>query len=266
MASYFNWTDANKYEFAALVHKEHGHMKTEETYNVKWEKILNKLKEKSNFSELSIKAPALRNTFERFKDAVLKECGISEEGANLSGLKAEASAYVQLIVSMAEEEHKRAYQAERKDKKKKTIQKGLLTHEVLALTTQGKPFINLDDPITKSDASEMDSSSPSSSTSSITVPADNSSQTTVDKKKKPSQPKVGKTIVDKFTEAMTSIAQDDESTLQLENQAKEMELRYKEQEFQDRQEEKRRRLELEERSMALQERQLAVMEALLNRK
>ena len=124
-------------------------MKTEETYNVKWEKILTKLKEKSNFSELKIKAPALRITFERFKDAVLKECGISEEGANLSGLKAEASAYVQLIVSMAEEEHKRAYQAERKDKKKKTIQKGLLTHEVLALTTQGKPFINLDDPIKK---------------------------------------------------------------------------------------------------------------------
>ena len=121
MASYFNWTNTNKYKFAALVHKEHGHMKTEETYNVKWEKILTKLKEKSNFSELSIKAPALRNTFERFKDAVLKECGISEEGANLSGLKAEASAYVQLIVSMAEEEHKRAYQAERKDKKKKTI-------------------------------------------------------------------------------------------------------------------------------------------------
>ena len=138
---------------------------------------------------------------------------------------------------------------------------------MLALTTQEKPFINLDDPITKRDASEIDSSSPSSSPSSITVPADNSSQTTVDKKKKPShQSKMGKTIVDKFTEAMTSIAQDDESTLQLENQAKEMELRYKEQEFQDRQEEKRRRLELEERSMALQERQLAVMEALLNRK
>ena len=91
-------------------------MKTEETYNVKWEKILTKLKEKSNFSELSIKAPALRNTFERFKDAV---CGISEEGANLSGLKAEASAYVQLIVSMAEEEHKRAYQEDCNDKKKK---------------------------------------------------------------------------------------------------------------------------------------------------
>jgi hypothetical protein len=137
---------------------------------------------------------------------------------------------------------------------------------VLALTTQGKPFINLDDPITKSDVSEKDSSSPSSTPSSITVPADNSSQTTVDKKKKPSQPKVGKTIVDKFTEAITSIAQDDETTLQLENQAKEMELRHKEQEFQDRQEEKRRRLELEERGMALQERQLAVMEALLNRK
>jgi hypothetical protein len=57
-------------------------MKNEETYNVKRERILTKLKEKSKFSGLIIKAPALRNTFERFKDdAVLKECGISEEGA-----------------------------------------------------------------------------------------------------------------------------------------------------------------------------------------
>ena len=247
-------------------------MKTEETYNAKWEKILSKLKEKSNFSELSIKSSALRNTYERFKDAVLKEHGISEEGANLSGLPEEPSAYVKLIVSMAEEEHKRAHQAERKDKKKKTFQKGLLTHEVLALTTQGKTFINLDDPIiTKSgdcDAANEKEGSPSlSPSSSITVPETSSKRSVVeDQKKKPSPPKVGKTFMDKFAETMAAFNEEDASTLQLENQAREMELRHKEQEFQDRQEEKRRRLELEERGMALQERQLAVMEALLNRK
>jgi len=267
MASYFNWTDANKYEFAVLVHKENGHMKTEETFNAKWDKIHARLKEKPNFSDLNIKSPALRNTFERFKDAVLKECGISEEGANLSGLPAEPSAYVKLIVSMAEEEHQRALAAARKDKKKKTIQNGLLTHEVLALTTQGKTFINLDDPITMigdSKASEdSSSSSPSLSTSSITV-ADSSEKKI--KEKKPSPPKVGKTFMDRFADTIAGIAEDDAKTLDLEHQAKEMELRHKEQEFQDRQEEKRRRLELEEKSMALQERQLAVMEALLNRK
>lgn len=271
MASYFNWTDANKYEFAVLVHKESGHMKTDETFNAKWERILAKLKEKPNFADLNIKFNALRNTYERFKDAVLKECGISEEGANLSGLPAEPSAYVKLIVSMAEEEHKRARKAELKEKKKKAFQKGLLTHEVLALTTQGKTFINLDEPLTKSgdgDASEKDesSSSSSSSTSSITAPEDSSKTTAEDPKKRPSQPKVGKTIIDKFTDALAAIAKDDVSTLEFENQTKAMELRHKEQEFQDRQEEKRRRLELEERNMALQERQLAVMEAFLNRK
>jgi protein-tyrosine-phosphatase len=100
-------------------------MKTDVSYKVKWETILTELKAKENFSDLSIKSTALQTTFDRFQEAVLKECGISEEGANLSGLPAEPSAYVKLIVSMAEKEHKRAHQAERKDIKKKTFQKGL---------------------------------------------------------------------------------------------------------------------------------------------
>jgi hypothetical protein len=88
-SSYFSWTEAKKYEFACLVQKEYGHRKTDVSYKIKWETILTKLKAKPNFSELSIKAPALQNAFERFKEQVLKECGISEEGANLSGLPEE---------------------------------------------------------------------------------------------------------------------------------------------------------------------------------
>ena len=113
MTSYFNWTEAKKYEFICLVQKESGHRKTDVSYKIKWETILTKLKAKSNFLELSIKAPALQNTFERFKDQVLKECGISEEGANLSGLPEEASEYVKLIVAMAEEEFKRSIEAKK---------------------------------------------------------------------------------------------------------------------------------------------------------
>ena len=59
-------------------------MKTDVSYKVKWEKVLTELKAKENFSDLSIKYTALENTFERFQEAVLKDCGISEEGANLS--------------------------------------------------------------------------------------------------------------------------------------------------------------------------------------
>ena len=68
MTSYFNWTEAKKYEFICLVQKENGHRKTDVSYKIKWETILTKLKDKTNFSELSIKAPALQNTFERFKE------------------------------------------------------------------------------------------------------------------------------------------------------------------------------------------------------
>ena len=89
-------------------------MKTDVSYKVKWETILTELKAKENFSDLSTKYTALQTTFDRFQEAVLKECGISEEGANLSGLPADASEYVKLIVSMAEEGHKRSFVAKNK--------------------------------------------------------------------------------------------------------------------------------------------------------
>lgn len=272
MTSYFNWTEAKKYEFACLVHKEHGHMKTDVSYKVKWENILTKLKAKPNFSELSIKSPALQNTFERFKDQVLKECGISEEGANLSGLPEEASEYVKLIAAMAEEESKRDLAAKTDSKKKKAFQKGLLTHEIKALSGQGQSF-NLDDPIVPPVATVGGSTLVGSDLS----PDSNSSSSSADSKKSGSHSGIqvvrGKNFMDRFTESMAALTEEDEDAKEaerqareLDRQAKEQELRHKEQEFQDRREEKRLRVDLDTRSIALQERQLALLEALLETK
>lgn len=264
-SSYFSWTEAKKYEFACLVQKEYGHMKTDVSYKTKWETILTKLKAKTNFSELSIKSNALQNTFERFKDQVLKECGISEEGANLSGLPEEASEYVKLIVALAEEEFRRSEAAKNAAKKTKKFQKGLLTHEVKALTSQGQSF-HLDDQIpvatvgsSTTVGSELspDSNSSSSSSSSADPKAGSRSGGVHVTR--------GKNFMDRFAESIAALTEDDQDAKELEKQAKEMELRHKDQEFQDRQEEKRRRLELDERAIALQERQLAVFEALLGK-
>ena len=264
MTSYFNWTETKKYEFICLVQKENGHRKTDVSYKIKWETILTKLKDKTNFSELSIKAPALQNTFERFKDQVLKECGISEEGANLSGLPAEASEYVKLIVAMAEEELKRSVEAKSSANKKKTIQKGLLTHEVKALKSQGQSF-NLADDSTIPVATVGGNTTVESDLSPDSNSSSSSADTKAGSRSGVVQVMRGKNFMDKFTESIAALTEDDQQAKELEKQCKEMELRHKDQEFQDRQEEKRRRLELDERTIALQERQLAVFEALLGK-
>jgi hypothetical protein len=45
----------------------------------------------------------------RFFDKTLKDLGISQEGANLSGLPEKATALQNLVVCMAEELHKEDY-------------------------------------------------------------------------------------------------------------------------------------------------------------
>jgi hypothetical protein len=137
MSSYFTWTEAKMHEFMCLVQKENGHMKTNVSFKDKWDKILSLLKAKPGFTEISIQSTALKNTYLRFKETVLKECGISEEGANLSGLPEEASEYVKLVVCMAKQEFTRAQTSKSDARKKKKFMKGLLTHEVNAHLNHG---------------------------------------------------------------------------------------------------------------------------------
>lgn len=101
---YFNWTETCKLKLATVVQKYNGHLKSGESMKDKWEKIHSKIESDSMFTGLSIKQDALKNQFNRFKEAVLKECGISKEGANLSGLPEEASAYTKLMITLAQQE------------------------------------------------------------------------------------------------------------------------------------------------------------------
>jgi hypothetical protein len=102
---YFNWTEQRKHRFACIVQKYDGHKKTAETMKDKWAKILSKVEsEQDMFVGLSIKQDALKNQFDRLKQQVLKECGISEEGANLSGLPEEGSEYQNMMICLAKED------------------------------------------------------------------------------------------------------------------------------------------------------------------
>jgi hypothetical protein len=66
----------------------------------------------------------------------LRDLGISQEGANLSGLPEKATALQNLIVCMAEELHKKKTKA--KNEKKKAQQAALTAIEKSALKSQGK--------------------------------------------------------------------------------------------------------------------------------
>jgi hypothetical protein len=222
---YFNWTEPRKHRFAIIVQKYDGHKKTGETMKDKWAKILSKVEsEQEMFAGLAIKQEGLKNQFDRLKQQVLKECGISEEGANLSGLPEEGSEYQKLMICLAKEDWQIENCKKDKKDKKRGVQKALLTHEYGGLQQQGQ--ILLGDMVLASDFSPhaanfslatsnleaMESSQPSSTLSSASQTANPSSKTAVKK---------GKTIMEKFSETTAAILQEDPVFLDLERQKKE---------------------------------------------
>lgn len=136
--NYFRWTDPLKEVLADLVNKNQGHLKTDETMETKWKRINEKLLSRSDFAGLQISWQSLQNQYKRFLEATLKEHGISEEGANLSGLPEEASNYAKLLVAMAEEKQKYDSMKKAELLKKKRKAQALLTHESIELHRQGQ--------------------------------------------------------------------------------------------------------------------------------
>lgn len=156
--TYFRWTDRQKEIFADQVSKYKGHLKNEETMEVKWKRINEKLVGKAEFSGLNVTWQSLQNQYKRFSEATLKEIGISVEGANLSGLPENASNYVQYIVAMAKEKINTEAAKKTELLKKKRKAQALLTHESRELQHQGQLNSSI------SSSSDYNSSEESSST------------------------------------------------------------------------------------------------------
>jgi hypothetical protein len=100
---YFDWTEEKNYTLALLVLKYKGYKTTDIKQLEKWETILDKIKTKPGFDDLAIKPIPLQTHFKRMQVETLRACGISMEGANLSGLEEEPSELVKLLINMAEE-------------------------------------------------------------------------------------------------------------------------------------------------------------------
>mmetsp|Transcript_212 Transcript_212/g.341 ORF Transcript_212/g.341 Transcript_212/m.341 type:complete len:219 (+) Transcript_212:32-688(+) len=99
----FNWTETRKHRLACIVQTYGGHKKTCVSMKEKWAKILSKVHDDKDFSELSIKQDALKNQYERFKKTVLLNCEVSEEGQNSCGVSEKATEYTKRMVLLAKD-------------------------------------------------------------------------------------------------------------------------------------------------------------------
>jgi hypothetical protein len=109
------WTDGMKYSLAKLASKHKGFIKSDESMEKKWDKIMDKVKLNTTvFGHcLTMTASSLRKQFDRFFAETMKEAGIADDAVNLSGLPENASEYQILMFNMGKElwEKKRSMKA-----------------------------------------------------------------------------------------------------------------------------------------------------------
>jgi hypothetical protein len=146
------WDDDLKYKLANAAMKYRGYklddknIKKPMRMETKWEKIRDHLLNDNTIDE-SFKnnppsAKSLQTSFHRFVKEVLKAAGISEEGANLSGLEETPTDYQQLMINIGQEidnaKSAKRFEKEKEEKKKRLI----LTHENDHLLQQRKLPVN----------------------------------------------------------------------------------------------------------------------------
>ena len=103
------------------------------------------IKLKSGFEELDIKAIPLHTQFKRMQEDILKKCGISMEGANLSGLDEEPSDPITLMCNMAEEVAQEKQTRDDIKQKKAEKNKAMTMIEKLQLVDQGRVKVKNED-------------------------------------------------------------------------------------------------------------------------
>ena len=142
------WDDNLKLKLANATSKYRGYKQDDKKVKhpmrmeTKWEKIRDHLLADSTIDEnFKVNPPStksLQTSFHRFLKEVLKAAGISEEGANLSGLDESPTEYQQLMINMAQEIDslkQTKNQLKEKEKKKRFL---VLTHENDHLLQQRK--------------------------------------------------------------------------------------------------------------------------------
>lgn len=271
--TYFRWGEDEDYRLAYLVHKYKAYKKTDETKKDKWNAVLNAVLAEPIFSKLKETEPnwqAIQRRFERMSGEMLKALGVSEEGANLSGLDVEASPLQTLIVNMAEEVYKLKMNKKKKKEEKKAVQKALLTHERTGLTAQGavREKAGTTSLLSSPAATANSTPAPQKTTSALdavdTSDSEDEGAAAVvhnkkeEEKKSPpdssAKPKKKSALIDEFTAQIVNLleeSEDDEEDKELDRLAKRQKLQHEQDEHELRMEERRATLKMHQAILQL---------------
>jgi hypothetical protein len=151
------WTEQMKYKLAKEVNRAVAYMTTKDSMETKFKIVLNKLEGDDAFEGINISVKALMNQYRRLSADVLKELGISEEGANLSGLDESPSDYQQLMIDMERKRQKSSKEKLNLKLKKKSQTKLLGSIEHQGLQSQGSIGASLGLPTASSSSSSSQS-------------------------------------------------------------------------------------------------------------
>jgi hypothetical protein len=198
-----DWPYEMRLRFARLVSLHKGYIKSETNMKDKWTIIMSSMK--TMYPHFTLQSPSsTQQHFTRLSEATLKLVGVSDEGANLSGLADVPDEFEKLIICMSEEVDERKYIKKSIKDKNDKIQKGCLTHEIAGLKTQGSfsPFI-LNSIISPTEDCELivENTSPTPSKDSVK--------------------RGGRTFMDAFGDSISKILEDDSTDPELQRISRE---------------------------------------------
>jgi hypothetical protein len=276
--SNIRWTPEMKFKLAFYASKHKAYIKSTESMADKWKKVLESLTKDSEFDNENFKSspPAtdtLSITFKRHKDEVLKELGISEEGANLSGYEGEPSSFQLLMINMEEEIQKNAFKIKAATLKEKTKQDAIFTHENDLLKNQmniSNSSFNAQDDFEKSqsisDDEEIDG--PSGITSSVPsakktpkTPTSNVTVTTTNSASIKKENKWTGGFGGSFMNSLVDLTKDDPAIIAEEIEEKKQKRKHDQDRHEFEMAKAQKLLDMEERRLELEERRMKLEEA-----
>ena len=158
-SNYIVWTNEKKLLVANCASKFEAYKKTSKTFEKKWQEVLVDCQKSEICVDWILNPPkweALETAFNRWMKEVLKDAGISEEGANLSGLTDEPDAFISIMLSMAEDKAQSLEEKKKEKEKEERKREAIFTHENQQLANQSK-LKNFSDVAIKMEASAASS-------------------------------------------------------------------------------------------------------------
>lgn len=135
--SYIKWTEERKLLLTKYVCAYEAYIRTGETFEIKYSKVIAILKSEPEFTGVTLTFPSIQYTFKRFQNIVLEDKETSKESAN-SPCEEMLTLYEKLMLNMARETEERTRKRKRAKEIALKAKKESLTNKRVCLNNQGE--------------------------------------------------------------------------------------------------------------------------------